>query len=247
MKKTTLFINFFSSFTAKCILILLFLSTSITAQTIVEKHGRLRVNGNRIVDKASVETSLAGNSLFWSIAYDANDPNRELTNFYKAEVVDYLAQNWKSSIIRVAMGVKETWDSGRGFISDPEGQKAKIKVVIDAAIASGIYVIIDWHSHDAELYQEEAIAFFTEMFHDMLSLFSKPFHEDTFDFSDAHFFGQIAELGERYSKNTDLKKMNGNRGSKHFIYMNRTFFGLYNLMFDLKAQNIQINNYLRLS
>lgn len=163
MNKKTPYSNFFSSFTAKCILILLFITTTVTAQTIVEQHGRLRVNGNRIVDKTGAETSLAGNSLFWSIAYDANQSNRELTNFYKAEVVDYLAQNWKSSIIRVAMGVKETWDSGRGYISDPEGQKAKIKVVIDAAIASGIYVIIDWHSHDAELYQDEAIAFFTEM------------------------------------------------------------------------------------
>ncbi|PQV50310.1 putative unusual protein kinase regulating ubiquinone biosynthesis (AarF/ABC1/UbiB family) [Jejuia pallidilutea] len=89
--------------------------------------------------------------------------------------------------------------------------------------------------------------FFTSMFHEMLSLFTQPFHQETFDFSDATFFGKIAELGERYSKSTDLKKMNGNRGSKHFIYINRTFFGLYNLMFDLKAENIKINNYLRLS
>lgn len=88
--------------------------------------------------------------------------------------------------------------------------------------------------------------FFTQMFHDMLSLFTQPFHKESFDFSDADFFGKIAALGERYSKSSDLKKMNGNRGSKHFIYMNRTFFGLYNLMFDLKAQNIIINNYINL-
>lgn len=94
---------------------------------------------------------------------------------------------------------------------------------------------------------EEEIAFFTAMFHEMLSLFTQPFHQESFDFSDAGFFGKIAELGERYSKSTDLKKMNGNRGSKHFIYINRTFFGLYNLMFDLKAENIKINNYLKLS
>lgn len=93
---------------------------------------------------------------------------------------------------------------------------------------------------------KEELTFFTEMFHEMLSLFTQPFHQDTFDFSDTQFFGKIAELGERYSKNSDLKKMNGNRGSKHFIYMNRTFFGLYNLMFDLKAQDIKINNYLKL-
>lgn len=88
----------------------------------------------------------------------------------------------------------------------------------------------------------EEIAFFTEMFHDMLSLFTQPLHEDVFDFSNADFFGKIADLGEKYSKSTQLRKMNGNRGSKHFIYMNRSFFGLYNLMFDLKAQNIKIKN-----
>ena len=93
---------------------------------------------------------------------------------------------------------------------------------------------------------KEELAFFTEMFYEMLSLFTQPFHQEFFDFSDAHFFGKIAELGERYSKNSDLKKMNGNRGSKHFIYINRTFFGLYNLMFDLKAKNVKINNYTKL-
>jgi predicted unusual protein kinase regulating ubiquinone biosynthesis (AarF/ABC1/UbiB family) len=93
---------------------------------------------------------------------------------------------------------------------------------------------------------KDEIEFFTAMFHEMLSLFTQPFHTETFNFSDATFFGKIAELGERYSKSTDLKKMNGNRGSKHFIYINRTFFGLYNLMFDLKAQNVKINNYIDL-
>ena len=88
----------------------------------------------------------------------------------------------------------------------------------------------------------EEIAYFTQMFYDLLSLFTQPFQGETFDFSDAEFFGNIAQLGERFSKDTNLKKMNGNRGSKHFIYMNRTFFGLYNLLFDLKA-NIIVNQY----
>lgn len=88
----------------------------------------------------------------------------------------------------------------------------------------------------------EEIAYFTQMFYDLLSLFTQPFQGEFFDFSDAEFFGNIAQLGERFSKDTNLKKMNGNRGSKHFIYMNRTFFGLYNLLFDLKA-NIAVNQY----
>ncbi len=88
------------------------------------------------------------------------------------------------------------------------------------------------------------IEYFTEMFHDLLSLFTKPFQNETFDFADEKFFNAIAELGKRFSEDTNLKKMNGNRGSKHFIYMNRTFFGLYNLMFDLKAK-IVVDNYLK--
>ena len=88
------------------------------------------------------------------------------------------------------------------------------------------------------------IEYFTEMFHDLLSLFTKPFKDETFDFADESFFESIAKLGERFSNDTALKKMNGNRGSKHFIYMNRTFFGLYNLMFDLKAK-IVVTNYLK--
>jgi len=83
---------------------------------------------------------------------------------------------------------------------------------------------------------KEEIVYFTKLFHDLLSLFTKPFHADFFDFSDADFFGQIATVGEEFAKHTQLRKMNGNRGSKHFLYINRTFFGLYNLLHDLKAR-----------
>ncbi|MBU2062224.1 MAG: AarF/ABC1/UbiB kinase family protein, partial [Bacteroidetes bacterium] len=88
------------------------------------------------------------------------------------------------------------------------------------------------------------VTYFTQMFHDLLSLFTMPFQEETFDFSNEVFFENIAKLGERFANDTNLKKMNGNRGSKHFIYMNRTFFGLYNLMFDLKAK-IVVSQYTK--
>jgi predicted unusual protein kinase regulating ubiquinone biosynthesis (AarF/ABC1/UbiB family) len=93
---------------------------------------------------------------------------------------------------------------------------------------------------------KEEYEFFSTMFHEMLSIFTQPFHGEIFDFSDSIFFNKISEFGERYSKNTELKSYNASRGSKHFIYMNRTFFGLYNLMFDLKATNIKINNFINL-
>jgi predicted unusual protein kinase regulating ubiquinone biosynthesis (AarF/ABC1/UbiB family) len=86
------------------------------------------------------------------------------------------------------------------------------------------------------------IKFLSDMFYQMLSLFTSPFHDETFDFSDESFWSEITDLGEKYSKDTDLRKMNGNRGSKHFLYINRTFFGLYNLLHDLKAK-VEINNF----
>lgn len=91
----------------------------------------------------------------------------------------------------------------------------------------------------------EEISFFGNMFHELLSLFTVPFQGETFDFSNPDFFDRISALAETYTKNTDLRKMDANRGSKHFIYMNRTFFGLYNLMFDLKANDVKIKNYWR--
>ena len=93
---------------------------------------------------------------------------------------------------------------------------------------------------------QEEITFFSTMFHELLSLFTQPFQSEEFDFSDPSFFNKVGEMGHKYAKSTELRNMNGNRGSKHFIYINRTFFGLYNLMFDLKAENIKINNFINL-
>ncbi|AUC74935.1 cellulase family glycosylhydrolase [Olleya sp. Bg11-27] len=137
-------------------LLLTLFSLNVIAQSPVERHGRLQVNGNRILNASGEITSLAGNSLFWSNAGDTSD-------YYNAETIDFLVENWNSSLIRIAMGVKENWDGGTGYIDSPQAQETKIRKVIDAAIANGIYVIIDWHTHEAELYTDEAVAFFTRM------------------------------------------------------------------------------------
>jgi predicted unusual protein kinase regulating ubiquinone biosynthesis (AarF/ABC1/UbiB family) len=88
---------------------------------------------------------------------------------------------------------------------------------------------------------EKEITFFKTMFHELLELFTRPLISDTFDFTDQTYFDSLAAVGEKYSKKTELRKMNGNRGSRHFIYMNRTFFGLYHLMNELGANNIKIH------
>lgn len=86
------------------------------------------------------------------------------------------------------------------------------------------------------------LKFFTDMFHELLSVFTQPIQADVFDFARPEFQAQIAALSEKFASDKTLRKMNGNRGSKHFIYVNRTFFGLYSLMFDIKAK-VRINDF----
>ncbi|MDG1385901.1 MAG: AarF/UbiB family protein [Flavobacteriaceae bacterium] len=89
---------------------------------------------------------------------------------------------------------------------------------------------------------EEDSTYITDLFHELLGVLTFPFHNDTFDFSDESFWSKVAQMSERVSQDEQIRKLNGNRGSRHFLYINRTFFGLYNLLHDLKA-DIVVNNY----
>jgi predicted unusual protein kinase regulating ubiquinone biosynthesis (AarF/ABC1/UbiB family) len=82
---------------------------------------------------------------------------------------------------------------------------------------------------------EEETTYFLALFQKMMRLFTKPFHDQHFDFSDAVFWDAISNLSKNFTEDSQLRQMNGNRGSKHFIYINRTFFGLYHLLHDLEA------------
>jgi hypothetical protein len=84
--------------------------------------------------------------------------------------------------------------------------------------------------------------FFINLFHELLSVFTQPIQAEVFDFALPEFQTQITELSERFASDKTLRKMNGNRGSKHFIYVNRTFFGLYSLMSDIQAK-VKINDF----
>jgi len=88
----------------------------------------------------------------------------------------------------------------------------------------------------------QELKFFKALFKELLTLFTLPFNEERFDFGDNVFWTKIADLSERYSQDVQIRKMNGNRGSKHFLYMNRTFFGLFNLLHDLKA-DVEVNSF----
>jgi predicted unusual protein kinase regulating ubiquinone biosynthesis (AarF/ABC1/UbiB family) len=72
-------------------------------------------------------------------------------------------------------------------------------------------------------------------FHKAIGLIIKPLTQETFDFSDNQFFEDVYNMGENMSKSSKLRKLSG-RGNQHAIYVNRTYFGLYNLLHVLGAQ-----------
>lgn len=114
----------------------------------VKIHGQLRVEGTQLVDENNRPYALHGMSFGWSCFHP---------RFYTAGTVDWLYKDWNCSVVRAAMGVEPKG----GYFEDPKGSLEKVKVVVDAAIQSGIYVIIDWHSHHVNL--KEAKLFFGEM------------------------------------------------------------------------------------
>jgi predicted unusual protein kinase regulating ubiquinone biosynthesis (AarF/ABC1/UbiB family) len=77
------------------------------------------------------------------------------------------------------------------------------------------------------------IEFYYTMFKQMISLFAKPYITNHFDFGEKVFFDELFGFGEKVSKMPEFKQA---RGVKHFIYVNRTNFGLYNILHELKAK-----------
>lgn len=117
------------------------------AQTPVERHGALRVEGGRVVDQHGEPVVLRGMSLFWS---------QWGGQFYNADTVAWLKSDWNVTVVRAAVAVDND-----GYLAHPEREMAKLEAVVDAAIAEGLYVIVDWHAH--EPHPQAAAAFFARV------------------------------------------------------------------------------------
>jgi len=111
----------------------------------------ITTSGNKVLFGGQ-QGSISGNSLFWSNTGWGGE------KYYTAQTVAWLKSDWKSNLIRASMGV----DEEGGYLTDSYN-KTRVTTVVDAAIANNMYAIIDWHSHHAEQYQSQSIAFFKEM------------------------------------------------------------------------------------
>jgi len=117
----------------------------------VKQHGALHVNGVQLVDSKNQDVVLRGMSFGWSCFHP---------RFYTAGSINTLVTDWKCSVIRASLGVEPK----NGYKEDSATQIQLIRNVVEACIKEGVYVIIDWHSHNINL--KEAKAFFATMARD---------------------------------------------------------------------------------
>lgn len=117
-------------------------------RSIVAVNGRLQVIGTQLSNEKGEAVVLRGASLGWHNLWP---------RFYNKKAVKWLADDWKCTVVRAAMGL-EIEDNYR---ENPEFALQCITPVIESAIENGIYVIIDFHAH--KKYTEEAKTFFAEM------------------------------------------------------------------------------------
>lgn len=79
----------------------------------------------------------------------------------------------------------------------------------------------------------EQIEFFYRIYKEMIELFAQPYMSRVFDFKESAYFDKLYAYGEKVARMSEFKQA---RGVKHFIYVNRTNFGLYNMLHELGAK-----------
>ncbi len=114
----------------------------------VEYYGELRVDGSHIISENTGNIAqVTGMSFFWS---------NWSKKFYTAEYVDKMVDEFGCEVVRTSYGIN-------GCTPYIRSDEEIIKVVVEAAIDRGVYVIIDWHAHEAHKDSTDAVAFFSMM------------------------------------------------------------------------------------
>lgn len=81
-------------------------------------------------------------------------------------------------------------------------------------------------------------AYFSSVIKDMMGILGQPFHQNEFDFGDDTYFQKIFQMGEVISESKKFRESEKARGSRDGLYINRTYFGLYSILNELKAKVI---------
>ncbi|MCZ7374773.1 cellulase family glycosylhydrolase [Micromonospora sp. WMMC250] len=120
--------------------------------TPVERHGQLRVCGTTMCDRSGARVQLRGISSMWL--------NWETAPYAEnLSALRWMRDNWNLQVIRAAMGV----EPAGAYLSDPNKARTQVETIINNAVTAGVYVIVDWHAHEAQNNQSQAVAFFGDL------------------------------------------------------------------------------------
>jgi endoglucanase len=125
----------------------------------VARWGQLKVDGTRLLDQSGNPVQLKGVSTQWLNWDTSRYPESK-------EVLQWLRDDWQLSVYRIAMGVNDYRNGSIipvGYLINPEKTRERVENIIQNALDLGVYVIIDWHSHNADTFVAEARAFFSDM------------------------------------------------------------------------------------
>ena len=78
--------------------------------------------------------------------------------------------------------------------------------------------------------------FFSNLFIEMTRMLGEPFAVETFDFGDDAYFNKVYAFAEGLANVQELKNSKIARGSQDGLYVNRTYYGLYAMLNELKAK-----------
>ena len=77
---------------------------------------------------------------------------------------------------------------------------------------------------------------FAGLFMQMIGLLGRPFAVEEFDFGDNEYFDEVYAFADELAKVEEIRNSKVARGSQDGLYVNRTYFGLYSLLNDLRSR-----------
>jgi endoglucanase len=118
--------------------------------TPVQRWGALRVENARLVSQDGAPVQLKGPSLFDTSSYG---------QYANADSLRWLRDDWQATVFRAAMYTEYNGSFVGAAAFKPLYQ------AVDAAIETGMYVLVDWHilsDGNPQKYKAQALAFFDE-------------------------------------------------------------------------------------
>ncbi len=106
------------------------------------------------------------------------------------------------------------------------------EILRDEAKRMQIYMNLEMiHPSDTE----KEVKFYSGLFQQLIDLLTLPFTQERFDFGNETYFQEIYAYMDYLYNLKEVRDSKVARGSRHSLYVNRTYFGLYSILSELKA------------